>query len=103
MYRGGSGFTYRLHIRPALPDFYVDVIRPQITAYVGRKATIFANVHRTGGVHTIEMFKRPDNEIENFRLREIDGWQSKILLRAEGAPPDVTAEPILSGTEKYDI
>jgi hypothetical protein len=41
------------------------------------------------------MFKRPESEIENFRIREIDGWQSKILLRADGAPPHVTAEPIL--------
>ena len=95
MYRGGSGFIYRLTIRPTLPDFYVDVIRPQITAYVGRKAALLANVHRTGGVHTIEMFKRPDNEIENFRIREIDGWQSKILLHVEGIPSNVTVEPVL--------
>ena len=94
MYRGGPGFIYRLTVRPVQPDFYVDVHTPQLTAYVGRKASIHVQVHRTGGVHLIESFKHPDSEIENFRIREIDGWQAPVALWVDGVPANVTAERV---------
>ncbi len=94
MYRGGSGFIYRLTIQPVRPDFYVNVHTPQLTAYVGRNATIHVQVHRTGGVHTVECFKHPDSEIENFRIQEVDGWRAPVTLWVDGAPDNVTAERV---------
>jgi hypothetical protein len=94
MYRGGPGFIYRLTVRPVEPDFHLDVLRANVTAYVGRKTTLMAQVHRTGGVHVIEPFKHPDSEIENFRIHEIDGWQAPVVVWADGVPPGVTAERV---------
>jgi len=94
MYRGGPGFIYRLTVRPIEPDYHVDVLRANVTAYLGRKTTLMAQVHRTGGVHIIEPFKNPDSEIENFRIHEIDGWQAPVVVWAEGVPPGVTAERV---------
>jgi len=94
MYRGGPGFIYRLTVRDIQPDYHVDVLRANVTAYVGRKTTLMAQVHRTGGVHVIEPFKNPDSEIENFRIHEIDGWQAPVIVWAEGVPPGVTSERV---------
>jgi hypothetical protein len=96
MYRGGPGFIYRMTLRPTEPDFHVDALTQQVTAYVGRKASLLVQVHRTGGVHIVESFKHPDNEIENFRLIEVDGWRSPVMLWAEGAPPGVAAERVMA-------
>ena len=94
MYRGGPGYIYRLTVRPVAPDYHVDVLRTNVTAYLGRKTTVLTQVHRTGGVHVIEPFKRPDSEIGNFRIHEIDGWQAPVVVWAEGVPPGVTAERV---------
>jgi hypothetical protein len=96
MYRGGPGFIYRMTLRPTEPDFYVDALTQQVTAYVGRKTSVLAQVHRTGGVHIVESFKHPDNEIENFRLIEVDGWRSPVMLWADGAPLGVTVERVMA-------
>ena len=94
MYRGGAGYIYRLSIHETQPGFSADVHGPNVTAYIGRKTTILAQVHRTGGVHEIECFKHPGNEIENFRIREIDGWSTPVLLSIEGLPEGVSSETI---------
>ena len=86
MYRGGPGFIYRMTVQPTQPDFSVDVNRAQLTAYVGRNTTFPAQVHRTGGMHVIETFKYPDNEIENFRIKEIDGWMAPVVVWADAGP-----------------
>jgi hypothetical protein len=96
MYRGGAGFIYRMTVRPTEPDFHVDSLTQQLTAYVGRKTSVLVQVHRTGGVHRVELFKHPDNEIENFRLIENDGWRSPVMLWADGVPPGVTAERVMA-------
>src|SRR5205823_1983165 len=76
------------------PDFSLDIHGPQITAYVGRKTKILAQIHRTGGVHVVESFKHPDNEIENFRIQELDGWNAPVTVSIEGLPAGVTAETV---------
>jgi hypothetical protein len=96
MYRGGPGFIYRMTMRATKPDFQVDVRRAQVTAYVGRDSKLPVQVRRTGGVYVIEMFKHPGNEIENFRIHEIDGWQSPVMLWADNVPAGVTAEKIIA-------
>src|SRR5579862_8331464 len=96
LYRGGTGFIYRMTVQPTQPDYFVDVNRTQITAYVGRTTTFPAQVHRTGGMHIIETFKYPDNEIENFRIKEIDGWMAPVVVWADGVPAGVTAERIVA-------
>jgi hypothetical protein len=51
-------------------------------------------VKRKGGVHQVEGFLKPDSEIEQFRLKEIDGWDTPISVRLTGLPPGVFAEKI---------
>ena len=57
---------------------------------------MLVQVHRTGGVHIVESFKHPDNEIENFRFIEVDGWRSPVMLWADGVPQGVTAERVMA-------
>ncbi|MEX2261411.1 MAG: hypothetical protein WD696_05645 [Bryobacteraceae bacterium] len=91
-YRGGLGAAYRLTIRETEPDFWLEVRTAQLSAYPGRTASLLAVVHRTGGVHRVEAFKKPDSEIEHFRSVESDGWNTAIQVRAEGLPEGIVAE-----------
>lgn len=91
-YEGGGG--YRLTIRPIAPGFEAEVRSPQLTIYTGRTANLLAVVRRTGGVHQVEPFRKPDNEIEQFRLIEKDGWDTPIKVWVEGLPEGVSAEPV---------
>ena len=102
MYRGGPGFIYRLTVRPIEPSYHVDVLRANVTAYVGRKTTLMAQVHRTGGVHVIEPFKNPDSEIENFRIHEIDGWHAPVML-GRGRAAGCYFGARHSRTQKHDL
>lgn len=86
------GGNYRLTIRPVQPEFELEVRAPQFTALAGRTSKLLAVVRRTGGVHRVESFKLPDSEIENFRLVEIDGWNTPIRVNVSGLPAGVTAE-----------
>ena len=91
-YEGGA--CYRLEIRKTVPDFEVEVRSPQLTIYSGRSANLLVIVRRTGGVHQVEAFRKPDNEIEHFRLIEKNVWNTPIRVRVEGLPEGTSAEPV---------
>lgn len=93
-YQAGEGMLYRLTIRQARPSFQVEVRTPQVLVYTGRGASLLAVVQRTGGVHKVEAFKRPDTEIENFRVTEGYGWNQPISVWLEGLPSGVSAEKV---------
>jgi hypothetical protein len=89
-----AGGSYRLTIRPVQPDVELDVRAPQFTALTGRTTRLLAVVKRTGGVHRVEAFRKPDSEIEHFRLVEVDGWNKPVPVSVAGLPPGVTAESV---------
>ena len=94
-----AGGSYRLTIRPVQPDLELEVRTPQFAALTGRTTRLLAVVRRTGGVHRVEAFRKPDSEIEHFRLVEIDGWNTPIRLFVTGLPegatiPEVMAAPV---------
>ncbi len=91
-YEGGPGTGYRLTIRETEPSFELDVRSPQITVFAGGSARLLGVVRRTGGVHIVEGFRKPDSEIEHFRILEKDGWNTPVRVSADGLPPDVTAD-----------
>lgn len=87
-----AGGRYRLTIRPVQPDLALEVRTPQFTALTGRTTRLLAVVKRTGGVHRVEAFRKPDSEIEHFRLIETDGWNTPVRVAVRGLPPGVTGE-----------
>jgi hypothetical protein len=89
------GGVYRLTIQRVEPSFEAEVRSPQLTAFQGQQTKLLVVVRRTGGVHQVEAFRKPDSEIEHFRIIERDGWNSPIRVRLEGLPDGVSAETVV--------
>ena len=94
-YRGGTGSVYRLRIRETEPDFNLEARTAETTIYLGDQSHVLVQLRRTGGVHRVERFKKPGNEIENYRLQEDDGWNTPIHVWAGELPPGVSGEKVL--------
>jgi len=71
MYRGDARFVYRLTIRPAHPDFILEVREPLKTAYPGEETSMLLRVRRTAG------------------------WDTPVEVWAEGLPVGVSSERLL--------